>query len=154
VMQRGNATGRPLWLITKHDASKLDVLTIDLAGGVETLAVFSFGEEAEMFLRFAASGEGWEVRQTSVGELVSVLYGPCSKVKRVALDPLPEICGWGQIGLPTMRREEYVFSLLNEGEPATPHLASGTDIRVPGHRRGAPGHPSRPAARGRPTGRY
>src|SRR3712207_8637243 len=44
-----------------------------------------------LYFRLAASKDGWRVRQTSVGELVSVLYGPCSDTKKVVLDPVPEV---------------------------------------------------------------
>lgn len=52
--------GRTHWLIAKHGVSGLDVLTIHLSGGAEVLAVFTFEEEAQVFLdsRFGASGEG------------------------------------------------------------------------------------------------
>jgi hypothetical protein len=84
---------RPHWLITKYDHTKMNALTVWLGGDSEALAIFGFEEEAEMFLhlRRAALEEGWGVRQTSVGELVSVLYGPCSNAKKVVLDPLPGV---------------------------------------------------------------
>jgi hypothetical protein len=62
-------------------------------GDPKALVVFSFQEEAQMFLdlRLIASKDRWRVRQTSVGELVSLLYVPCSDTRKVVLDPLPEI---------------------------------------------------------------
>jgi hypothetical protein len=65
-MLKGNGARRPHWLITKHTISRLDVFTTDLCGDRKALAVFSFEEEAKMFLnlRLAAAGEGWRVRQT------------------------------------------------------------------------------------------
>lgn len=82
---------RPYWLITTHKISQLEVLTIGSEGD-EALPVFSFKEEAEMYLCFwaGAASEDWNVRQTSIGELTSVLYGQCASVGQVALDPLPE----------------------------------------------------------------
>ena len=60
-------------------------------GSKEALAVFSHPEEAEMFVRMVgADAESWRVRETSAGEVVSLLYGPCRGAKTVALDPLPE----------------------------------------------------------------
>src|SRR3712207_7841170 len=43
------------------------------------------------FLRLGTLGTGWQARETSAGELISLLYGPCAGIERVALDPLPRI---------------------------------------------------------------
>ncbi len=53
------------------------------------LPVFGFEEEAEMFLWLNTPGSGWKSRPTSCGELLSMLYGPCRRVDRVAPEPLP-----------------------------------------------------------------
>lgn len=127
--------GRTHWLIAKHGVSGLDVLTIHLGGGAEVLAVFTFEEEARVFLdsRFGASGEGWEARQTWPGELASVLYGPCSAVKKVALDPSPEAVDKGKsLGLEAMDRDDFLRKLLGEG-PAGIRLISS---RIPGAYKG------------------
>ncbi len=111
---------RPQWLITKYDHSKMSALTIHRAGDGEALAVFGFEEEARMFLHFrrADLGEGWRVRQTSVGELVSVLYGPCSNAKKVVLDPLPAVVGGeGLIDILSTWRDDFLRILLGE-EPS------------------------------------
>ena len=115
-MLKGKIARRPHWLITKHDTSKMEVFTIDLGEEGEALAVFSFEEEAEMFLdlRLATSGEGWKVRQTSVGELVSVLYGPCSDAKKVALDPVPEVDRQKVADPLSMDRNDFLQVLLGE----------------------------------------
>jgi hypothetical protein len=122
---------RSHWLITKYDHSKMSALTIYLGGDGEGLAVFGFEEEAKMFLHFrrAALGAGWRVRQTSVGELVSVLYGPCSGAKKVVLDPLPAIVGGEElIGFLSVRRNDYLRILLGE-EPSSPHLVPSRTSR-------------------------
>lgn len=76
------------------------------------MPVFSFEEEAEMFLRLGALGTGWRVRETTCGELVSVLYAPCRDVKRVALDPLPEMAVQSTVGFVSLSREAFVEVLL------------------------------------------
>jgi hypothetical protein len=119
-MRAIKGAGRPHWLIAKHGVSGLDVLTIHLGGGAEVLAVFTFEEEARVFLdsRFGASGEGWEARQTWPGELTSVLCGPCSAAKRVALDPPPEAVEEGEsAGLRAVDRSDF-FGMLLGGGPA------------------------------------
>jgi hypothetical protein len=109
--------GRPHWLITKYDHSKMNALTIRLSGDREALAIFGFEEEAEMFLHFrgAALEDGWSVRQTSVGELVSVLYGPCANAKKVVMDPAPEVGKKELVGTPSMHRNDFLRALLGEG---------------------------------------
>jgi hypothetical protein len=79
---------RPFWLIANYQSGGTEVLRINLASGEEVLPVFSFEDEAGIFLELGAS-DGWRVRETAAGELTSVLLGPCAGVRRVALDPLP-----------------------------------------------------------------
>src|SRR5215213_4489545 len=82
------------WVIAKDAKDGFgqpEVLTVDLHGTGEALPVFSFEEEAEMFLWLQRTEDGREVRETTPGQLVSILYGPCADVGRVILDPLPEI---------------------------------------------------------------
>jgi len=117
-MHGSKEVGRPHWLIAKHGLSGMDVLTVDLGGSAEALAVFSVEEATRTFLdcRPGASGEGWKARQTWPGELASVLYGPCSTVKKVALDPLPEAVDNGKsVGLRAMDRNDFLKELLGEG---------------------------------------
>ena len=96
------------------------MFTTHLCGDRKALAVFSFEEEAQMFLdlRLAASNDGWRVRQTSVGELVSVLYGPCSDTKKVVLDPVPELGREEPVDLLSMHRNDFLRVLLGEEVPS------------------------------------
>jgi hypothetical protein len=93
----------------------MEVLTTFLARGGEALPVFSFEDEANMFLRLGALGDDWRARETVGGELVSVLCGPCAGVDRVVLDPIP-LPGSLTEGLNVLlstEREAFVRSLLN-----------------------------------------
>ncbi len=123
-MLRDKIAGRSHWLITKHITSRMDIFTANLCGDSKTLVVFSFEEEAEMFLdlRLAASKDGWKVRRTSVGELVSILHGPCSDTKKVVLDPIPEIGGEALADLLSMHRNDFLRFLLGEEVPSNLHL--------------------------------
>src|SRR3954468_3076028 len=76
------------WLIARHRTGEIEVLTTNLARGGEALPVFSFEDEANVFLRLGALGDDWRARETGGGELVSVLCGPCAGVDRVVLDPI------------------------------------------------------------------
>jgi hypothetical protein len=124
-MLKAKIAGRWHWLITRHATSRMEVLTVCLGSSGEALAVFSFEQEAKMFLDLqrAASEEGWCVRQTSVGELVSVLYGPCADANKVALDPVPEVGRNELVGLPSMHRNDFLRFLLGEEVPSTLRLA-------------------------------
>ena len=104
------------WIIArdaKDGFGQPDLLTVDLDGTGEALPVFSFEEEAEMFLWLQRTEEdGREVRETTPGQLVSILYGPCADVGRVMLDPLPEIGAHVQISLLGMDRNDFVESAM------------------------------------------
>jgi hypothetical protein len=96
----------------------LEVLTTGEAGGEEALPVFSHEEEAEMFLRlWEVECDGWQARESTAGELISVLYGPCASVERVAVDPLPEMVVERTVGLVSLSRERFVDLVLGRKRP-------------------------------------
>ena len=97
-------------MIAEQRPNGLEVFTI----GSNVLPVFSFEEEAQMFLGVGHAADGWQVRETTCGELVSVLYGMCRDVTRVSLDPLP-----GITELVSLSRRGFVGTLL-EDEPKAP----------------------------------
>jgi hypothetical protein len=115
------------WVIAK-DANdgfgQLDLLTVDLDGTGQALPVFSFEEEAEMFLWLQTIEEGREVRETTPGQLVSILYGPCADIGKVMLDPLPEIGARMQINLLGMDRNDFVESVMGARSVDTPYKPS------------------------------
>lgn len=80
---------RRFWLIARYRTGGVEVLTTILTPSKEALPVFSFEDEARMFLKLGTPGGGWRVRETAAGELTSVLCGPCATVDRVVLDPIP-----------------------------------------------------------------
>jgi hypothetical protein len=80
---------RRYWLIFNYEGHKMEAFTADLDGLGEALPVFGFEEEAEMFVFLSSLETRWKTRETSTGELLSILYGLCRCVDRVALDPLP-----------------------------------------------------------------
>jgi hypothetical protein len=92
----------------------MEVLRTILASGREALPVFSFEDEARMFLELGASG-GWRVRETTTGELTSVLFSLCANVDRVVLDPvpLPGRLSEGLNEVLSIEREAFMGSLLN-----------------------------------------
>jgi hypothetical protein len=115
------------WIIakdTKDGFGQLELLTVGLDGTGEALPIFSFEEEAEMFLWLQTTEEGWEVRETTPGQLVSILYGPCADVGRVMLDPLPKIGARMQISLLGLDRNDFVESVMGARSLDTPYKPS------------------------------
>lgn len=112
------------WLIVNHESGWMEVLVLRFASGEEMmLPVFSFKEEAELFLRFGASFArgGWLARETGAGELASLLLGPLSGVDRVVLDPLPGKLAETVVGLVSTDRATFIERLLmGKGEPPAP----------------------------------
>lgn len=108
---------RTYWLISRHKRSGLEVLTADIDGEGACLPVFGFEEEAGMFLWFATAEDGWQVRETSAGELVSVLHGLSECVRRVALDPLPRVCAGATPASLLLPRKDFGRAILNQRRP-------------------------------------
>jgi hypothetical protein len=102
------------WLVARAGVGRPEYLTTEFADGRRALCVFSFEEEARLFLHLGARG-GWRVRATGIGELVSVLSGPCGEIGLVALDPLPGRQAETLNGLLCVERERFVDFLLREG---------------------------------------
>jgi hypothetical protein len=99
-------------MVARAQEGRLEPLCVR-AGTSKVLPVFSFEEEAEMFLHLGGyDGYGWRTRESCAGELVSVLLGPCADVDGVALDPLPEMLEDGAIGLVEVGRRRFVGQLL------------------------------------------
>jgi hypothetical protein len=103
------------WMVARAGEGRLEPLCVR-AGTSRVLLVFSFEEEAEMFLHLGGyEGSGWRARESCAGELVSVLLGPCLDVEGVALDPLPEMLEDGTIDLVWVGRRRFVEQLLARG---------------------------------------
>ena len=116
--QRGPAPPTPpttRWMLARAGEGRLEPLCVR-AGLWKVLPVFSFEEEAQMFLHLGGYEEsGWRARESCTGELVSVLLGPCLDVEGVALDPLTEMLEDGTIGLVAVGRRRFVGQLLHRG---------------------------------------
>ena len=104
------------WLLAKDGdfgAGKL----LAHCDGEKALPVFSGEGEAEMFVWLGGAFEdGWRVRETFPGELVSILCGPCASVGRVALDPSPGMAA-DAIRLVSVSRKKFVSWIV--GDPCS-----------------------------------
>ena len=88
----GVSSGAVYWLICDGTGPP-GALVLDLAGLGRTLPVFSFPEEAEMFLRLDGLDGDWEVREGVAGDFFPHFFGPRAGVESVVLDPLPGAMG-------------------------------------------------------------
>jgi hypothetical protein len=79
----GGLARRPLWIITCYRNNRMDMLTVDLEDHGGSLPVFSLKEEAQTFLGLSDNdqeGRRLRIRETTAGELVSVVRAPCADV--------------------------------------------------------------------------
>jgi hypothetical protein len=113
--RNGRPSGSAFWLIFADEHQLMHPVTVALPGGGEALAVFSSEEEAEMFLWLGMEGDGWRTRMTSVGEIISLLYGPCPETRSVALDPFPEMLADGLAGLVALDRVRFLERVALRG---------------------------------------
>ena len=115
------------WLVVRQEDRQMKVLMVGCSGE-QALPVFSGEGEAEMFVWLEGAFEdGWRVRETSAGELVSILYGPCAGVGRVALDPSPQMVGMNAVSLVSVTRERFLSWILDS--------ACSISLGVPHHTR-------------------
>lgn len=110
------------WLLVKDKCNDTDIFTNGLLDGQRALAVFSFVEEAEMFLCLRGSADGWRVRETTAGELLSLFYTKLRGITHVTLDPIPENSFLNASGLLSTTREYFMERLESVS-------AGGDDIR-------------------------
>jgi hypothetical protein len=103
----------PYWLLVKRRRGRLEVLITSLADGRRVLPVFSFEEEANLYLRLGIRGS-WQVRQTEGGELLSLLYCLCNRVELVALDPMSAGETDVMDRLVSLERERFMDVLLRK----------------------------------------
>lgn len=127
------------WLIAKRENGReAEVLTVGV-GAEEALAVFSFEEEARLFLLFEDPGAGWRVKETAAGEMTHALFGPRARARRVVLDPLPAVLGQEANLLVSLESEEFARRL---------YAGQGAGSSGRPHRRCPGGTPSARGARG------
>ena len=127
-MTSNRAARRSLWLISKRENGPMDVLTLDPGSDREALPIFSYEEEAEVFLQLGMSETGWRARRAAAGELVSLLYGPCAGVKKVTLDPLPVVGYEMVLDLVGSGRELFLRNFA--GELSSPQGRSQADVII------------------------
>jgi hypothetical protein len=112
-VSKNRAAQRTFWLIATQTHGRMEVMTI-AAGGEVVLPIFSFQEESELFLHPEAKVADWSPRETTTGELASLLLGLYARVDKVALDPLPGLGEREILGLLSTGRRHFLHHLLGE----------------------------------------
>lgn len=107
------------WTIIREGSSHSEMSVMDLDGRGEALVVFGFEEEAELFLGLEEMGAGWQARETTSGELVSMLYGPCASIERVVIDPLPRrLCAGTEMYPLSVSSADFTRTMVDAGRTA------------------------------------
>jgi hypothetical protein len=119
--RRTTSTVHAFLVVLEGDARRLP-LTVFLPDGKEAIALFSGEEEARMFCHFRQErGTSTNIRQTTVGEALSLMYCPLCAAKHVALDPFPEVLGKRFLELLTLDREDFARRFAGlDSEPVAP----------------------------------
>src|SRR5918997_5663903 len=120
----GRRSAWRFWLVAKDGNCSIETLTVD-CGGHEALAVFSHEEEAELFLRLGKIDDGWRVRESSAGEIVSLLFGPCAGVGSVVLDPSP-LMESEMMGLVRVGRDRFLDLITSPARKRPPPRSGWT----------------------------
>lgn len=101
------------YLIVRNDNNRLNILTLPTDEG-ESLPVFGNERAAQAFLRSDLRKEGWHVRESTAGELISLLMGHVADVDLVAPNPLA-IGATGETVTPEiLSKKNFISSLMEE----------------------------------------
>ena len=108
VRARRTSTVHAFWMALEGSPQALPLTVFLSDGTTEAMALFSGEEEARMFCHFCEEGASANIRQTTAGEVISLLYCPWCAAKHVALDSFPEILGSQLLlELLTLDREDF-----------------------------------------------
>jgi hypothetical protein len=121
------SSGSSYWLTAKHENGRIEVRTVCLPGGEAALAVFGHEEDAELLLWLEVFNHGWWTRESSAGELISVLDGLRNGVEKVVLDPLPRLLAEKTVGLVSLERERFVDFVTGEEKQLDPAIRADHD---------------------------
>jgi hypothetical protein len=110
---------RSWYLIARREGNRLEVLTLAGQPHRDILPVFATAGAAWDFLRRGGAGGDWRVRESTAGELVSILVGHLPHVDRIILDPVFGVSA-GDAEPQSSSKKEFVSALLGEplGAPA------------------------------------
>jgi hypothetical protein len=100
------------WIIVgdglDEGGARWQVFTLGADGDPEELPVFSFEEEALLFLGLGGLEGHWRASRITAPDLVTLLTGAYRGARGVVLDPFPEVGLSGYLGAVSFGREEFV----------------------------------------------
>ena len=79
------------YLIARLENNRLKVLTLTAGSYGGALPIFGTARAAHDFLRRGGFGGGWRVRESTAGELISLLMGHLADVEPIVVDPCPGV---------------------------------------------------------------
>lgn len=109
------------WLIVARESFRMRVCTV---GGGDAMPVFSREAAADSYLRAAGLEGGWRARETSLGELASLLLGPYADVSGILLDP-PAGGSRSPEGAAGFERRAFVDHLMRDSRAGAAGVGAG-----------------------------
>lgn len=110
------------WLIVARDSFRMRVCTVP---DENAMPVFSREAGADSFLSVTGLESGWRARETSLGELVSLLLGPYAGVSRIVLDPPAGGDAGPPEGPADMERRDFVDYLMRGSRAGAAGVGAG-----------------------------
>ncbi|AHY46116.1 Hypothetical Protein RradSPS_0833 [Rubrobacter radiotolerans] len=102
---------RSYWVIARKDEPRDEVMVL-ARGPASVMPVFSFSEEADLFLWLGGFGELWRVEEVEGRNLVNLLLDGYADVDEVALDPIPEVQARPVMSLVAVSRARFIEALI------------------------------------------
>lgn len=99
------------WLLVRDTENGTETLTTGLSNSGRMLPVFSFREEAEMYLCLRGPRDEWRIRGISSRELRSLFDTALENIASVTLDPIPENSFLDTSGLLSITRQDFLVRL-------------------------------------------
>ena len=110
---RREGSSRLWYLIARREGNRLEVLTLAAQPRGVALPVFASAGTARDFLRCGCACGDWRLRESTAGELISLLMGHLLHVDRIVLDPVFGV-STGDTELRSASKQEFVAALMGE----------------------------------------
>ena len=101
------------YLIARLENNRLKVFTLAAGPRGAALPIFGTGRAAHEFLRRGGLGGGWRVRESTAGELISLLMGHLANVERIVVDPCPGV-GVSDARPDGTSKRDFIAALMGE----------------------------------------
>lgn len=103
----------PVWyLISRYENNRLKVLAIPSMSSGEIVPIFRDGRSAHDFLLRGGFDPEWRIRESTAGELTSLLLTCLAGVGQVALDPPAVVETAGDMDPERISKEEFIVALM------------------------------------------